>query len=53
MGARLVIIDKKDGKTLGVFELDEVPIFDGISFGNQRIYIVTKDGSLLCLGDPN
>jgi hypothetical protein len=51
MGSRLVIIDTADGKTLGAFALDEVPVFDGISIGGDRIYLVTGGGSLLCLGN--
>jgi len=50
MGARLVILDARDGRTCSVFELDRVPVFDGISIGQNRIYISSTDGRLLCLG---
>jgi outer membrane protein assembly factor BamB len=53
LGARLVILDTRDGKTLGVFEMDEVPVFDGISIEGDRIYMAAADGNILCLGKEN
>ena len=51
LGARLVILDAEGGETLGVFALDDPPVFDGISIGAGQIYLSTESGKILCLGN--
>jgi hypothetical protein len=44
------MLDAGTGKNLAVFELDEVPVFDGISIAGDEIYMVSSEGRIICLG---
>lgn len=50
-GADLCVISKEDGKTLAEYRLDAAPVFDGLAAATGRLYLATRDGRLLCLGD--
>ncbi len=49
--ASLVVVSTKDGSTLSQVKLDAVPVFDGMSAANGKLFISTKDGTVLCLGE--
>ena len=48
-GIRLRAISTDDGATLAEYELDTLPVFDGLAAANGRLYLVTKDGKVRCL----
>ncbi len=51
-GARSVlwVFSAADGKQLGRVELPGPPRFDGMAAAGGRLYVVTDDGRVLCLG---
>jgi len=49
MGARLWVVSATDGKKLAEYELDRVPVFDGMIAARGRLYVVTADGQLVCM----
>lgn len=48
-GVKFMLISKKDGKTLSEMDLDAMPVFDGMSAAQGKIYVSLGDGSVLCL----
>jgi hypothetical protein len=52
-GAVFHIISKADGSTLEEFEMDEVPVFDGLIAMDNRLFMSTMDGTLICFGAKN
>lgn len=48
LGARLWVVDARDGKTLAECRLDKLPQFDGMSAAAGRLYLATTDGVLMC-----
>ena len=50
-GGRLWIVSAADGNALQKEELDYLPVFDGMAVADEKLYISTKDGRLVCLGD--
>ena len=51
-GAKLWVVSVRDGKRLAEYELDSLPVFDGMAAANGRLYVSTKDGSVTCFGGP-
>jgi len=52
-GARIVAVSARDGKKLSEYELDAVPVFDGMIAVSGRLLIALEDGSLACFeGKP-
>jgi outer membrane protein assembly factor BamB len=49
LGALLWAVSAKDGKRLAEYKLDRMPAFDGMAAANNRLYISTADGRLVCL----
>jgi hypothetical protein len=49
--AFLVAISASDGAELAQYQLDSLPVFDGIVAAYGRLYISMKDGRLLCLAE--
>ena len=49
-GALLVAVSPGDGKKLAAYRLDAMPRFDGLIAANGRLFLVTVDGNVLCLG---
>ena len=49
-GAQIVTVSAVDGRKLAEYELESPPIFDGMIAANERLYISTRDGQLLCMG---
>jgi len=48
-GALLWAVSAADGKKLAEYKLDSPPVFDGMTAANERLYISTRDGRLLCM----
>jgi len=49
-GGRLWVVSTEDGKQLSEIVLDSPPVFDGMIAAGGRLYVVTHDGRLTCLG---
>ncbi len=52
-GAILLAASATDGKTLGEYKLDALPVYDGLIAAHDRLFLSLKDGTLLCLGDAS
>ena len=51
-GAMLAAVSLADGKVLGQYKLDALPVYDGLAAAQGRLFVSLQDGSLLCLGGP-
>ncbi len=51
-GARLWVVSTSDGTRLYEMELETAPVFDGLIAAFGRMYMTTKDGTIICLGSP-
>jgi hypothetical protein len=49
-GGRLLIIAKKDGSTVKAEPLAAAPVLDGLAVAHGRLFIVLKNGQLICRG---
>jgi len=49
-GGQLWILAKANGKLLDRYVLNTIPVFDGMAAANNRLYIATMDGSIVCFG---
>jgi outer membrane protein assembly factor BamB len=49
-GALLCAVSAPNGKRLAEYELETVPVWDGMAAANGRLYLALKNGSVLCLG---
>jgi len=49
-GALLIAVSPADGKKLAAYRLDSMPRFDGLIAAVGRLYLVTADGKVQCLG---
>ncbi len=49
-GAQLWVVNASDGETVARCDLQQVPAFDGMIAAAGRVYIVTVDGRVLCMG---
>ncbi len=50
-GASFRVIATADGATLAQFEMDEVPVFDGLIAAQGRLYMATLEGTVICFGE--
>jgi len=48
-GTLLWAMSASDGKKLAEYELESVPVWDGMAAANGRLYLVMRDGRVLCL----
>ncbi len=48
----LQVFSTKDGSLLSTQRLSSPPAFDGLSVAAGRLYMATRDGKVICLGDP-
>ena len=48
-GASLWAVNKADGAKLAACKLDSAPVFDGMIAANERLYLATLDGRVVCL----
>jgi len=49
MGTELWTVSATDGKTVAKQKLTESPIFDGMIVAEDRLYICTKTGEIICM----
>ena len=49
-GALLLAVSPGEGKKLAAYRLDSMPRFDGMIAADGRLYLVTVDGKVQCLG---
>jgi len=49
-GVRLRAVSAADGSTLAEYELDALPVFDGLAAAGGKLYLTTKDGRVHCFG---
>jgi len=49
-GAIFRVVSTVDGSALAEFKMKEVPVFDGLIAADDRLYMCTMDGTLLCFG---
>jgi hypothetical protein len=49
-GGRLMMVDAADGSTLSEMDLPSPPIFDGMAVAQDRVYLATRAGEIVCLG---
>jgi hypothetical protein len=47
-GAQLCVVSTTDGKKLAEYNLESQPVFDGMAATNNRLYLATKNGKILC-----
>ncbi|MFB0552578.1 MAG: PQQ-binding-like beta-propeller repeat protein [Phycisphaerae bacterium] len=47
-GALLLAMSASDGKKLAEYKLDSPPVFDGMAAANNRLYLATKNGKIMC-----
>jgi outer membrane protein assembly factor BamB len=50
-GSLLIALSASDGRELAQYELDSLPVFDGMAAAYGQLYISMKDGGLLCLAE--
>jgi hypothetical protein len=49
-GVRLRAISTRDGSVSSEWQLDSMPVFDGLAAAHGRLYLATKDGRITCFG---
>jgi hypothetical protein len=49
--AVLLAISASDGTELARYQLDSIPVFDGMAAAYGRLYVSMENGNLLCLGE--
>jgi hypothetical protein len=49
LGSELWSISAADGQTLNKQKLTEVPMFDGMAVADDRLYLCTEQGELVCM----
>ena len=49
-GGRLAVFARADGALLKQFQLDVLPVYDGMAAAYGRLFLALEDGRLLCLG---
>jgi hypothetical protein len=52
-GGILLAINSKTGETLNKYKIDFVPEWDSMIASNERLYVTTLDGGVVCLGSKN
>jgi hypothetical protein len=48
LGAQLWAVSAADGEKLAQLDLDALPAFDGLAAADGKLYLVTKEGSVIC-----
>ena len=49
-GGKFWVISTKDGSHIAQFDIDALPVWDGMIAANGRVYMATTDGRVLCYG---
>jgi outer membrane protein assembly factor BamB len=52
-GAHLWAVSTTDGTKLAEYELESVPVFDGMAAAGGRLYMSTTEGKVICFGADN
>jgi outer membrane protein assembly factor BamB len=47
-GGLLFVVSASDGRKIAEYELESLPVWDGMAAANNRLYIATKNGKILC-----
>jgi outer membrane protein assembly factor BamB len=50
LGARLWVVSAADGKPVARYQLAALPVFDGLAAAQNRLFLATASGQVLCLG---
>ena len=50
-GSRLWVVSANNGRRLAEYKLESMPAFDGMIAADGRLYMVSEDGSLMCMGN--
>lgn len=50
LGGRFWVVSTTDGSRTTDFEIDGLPVWDGMASAYGRIYLATTDGRVLCMG---
>jgi outer membrane protein assembly factor BamB len=48
-GSLLIAYSAKDGKEVGKFKLGSLPVWDGMAVANDRLYLSTTEGEVICM----
>ncbi len=49
-GAHFQVVAAEDGETVSSFKTEQAPVFDGMIAAYGRIFMVCRDGTVMCLG---
>lgn len=49
-GGKFLVVSTKDGSRIAEFQVDSLPVWDGMSAAYGRVYISTTDGRVICYG---
>lgn len=50
-GSRLLAVNADSGEVEGELALDALPVWDGLAAANQRLYLTTLAGELICIAE--
>ena len=50
-GGGLLVLAAEDGKKLSEYELESPPVWDGMAVAAGRLYISTRNGEIVCMGE--
>ena len=50
LGSIFRVVATSDGSALAEFEMEEVPVFDGLIAAGDRLFMCTTEGTLICFG---
>jgi hypothetical protein len=51
MGSILRTVSMEDGQTVSEYALESVPVHDGMSSANGKLFITLENGSIVCMGE--
>jgi len=49
-GGHLWVVDTQDGRKLTEYELDGIPVFDGMAVGENKVFLSLAGGKVVCFG---
>lgn len=47
-GGLLFVVSASDGRKIKEYELESLPVWDGMAAANNRLYLATKNGKIIC-----
>ncbi|MFO0941782.1 MAG: hypothetical protein U0930_13585 [Pirellulales bacterium] len=51
-GGQLLVVNAQSGQVVHKLELPTTPAWDGMALANERVYMTTLDGKVVCFGKP-